>query len=98
LTAAGAGAYPRAHHIGDGELEEGTVGGTGYRRLLRFDTVIINAGDGDLLVGDPADPSGPYHDNFFFAECHQHYHNEGFADYLQTAQRPVDRHHGGTRR
>lgn len=71
----------RLFEADDCALEEGTVGGTGYRRLLRFDTVIINAGDGDLLVGDPADPDNPYHDNFFFAECHQHYHNQGFSDY-----------------
>ncbi|PYQ45929.1 MAG: hypothetical protein DMF77_02755, partial [Acidobacteria bacterium] len=31
---------------GDCELDEGSVGGTGYRRLLRFDTVLINSGDG----------------------------------------------------
>jgi hypothetical protein len=71
----------RLFEAGDCELDEGTVGSTGYRRLLRFDTVIINAGDGDLLVGDPADPNSPYHSNFFFAECHGHYHNEGFSDY-----------------
>jgi len=28
------------------EIAEGSVGGTGYRRLLRFDTVLINGGDG----------------------------------------------------
>src|SRR5215475_14470727 len=33
-------------------FEEYAVGGTGYRRLLRFDTVIVNGGDGDLVVGD----------------------------------------------
>jgi hypothetical protein len=71
----------RLFQAGDCELEEGTVGGTGYRRLLRFDTVIINAGDGDQLVGDPSDGIGPYDHNFFFAECHGHYHNEGFSDY-----------------
>ncbi|HSB60162.1 MAG TPA: lysyl oxidase family protein [Vicinamibacteria bacterium] len=71
----------RLFEPGDCELEEGTVGGTGYRRLLRFDTVIINAGDGDLLVGDPTDPSGLYYGNFEFAACHGHYHNRGFSDY-----------------
>src|SRR5437870_1500793 len=35
------------------EIAEGSVGGTGYRRLLRFDTVLINGGDGDLVVGSP---------------------------------------------
>lgn len=28
------------------EVVEGSIGGIGYRRLLRFDTVIINAGGG----------------------------------------------------
>src|ERR1041384_4484034 len=40
---------------GDCALEEKAVGGTGYRRLLRFDTVIMNSGDGDLVVGDRSD-------------------------------------------
>jgi hypothetical protein len=61
---------------------EESVGGTGYRRLLRFDTVIINAGDGDLVVGDRSDPNNPYADWFEFSPCHGHYHLRGFADYL----------------
>ena len=63
------------------ELQEGSVGGTGYRRLLRFDTVLINAGDGDLVVGDPKDPNNPYHANFEFSPCHGHYHITGFTNY-----------------
>src|SRR5260370_42653211 len=35
------------------ELIEGSVGGAGYRRLLRFDTVLINGGDGDIAGGHP---------------------------------------------
>src|SRR5207237_7965656 len=46
------------------EIIEGSVGGTGYRRLLRFDTAIINAGGGDLVVGSPTDPNNPYHSVF----------------------------------
>ncbi len=70
----------RLFELGDCELDEGTVGAPGYRRLLRFDTVIINAGQ-DLPVGDPADPDNPYHDDFEFAICHGHYHNKGFSNY-----------------
>ena len=33
-------------------FQEGAVGATGYRRILRFDTVVMNSGDGDLVVGD----------------------------------------------
>jgi len=63
------------------ELVEGSVGGTGYRRLLRFDTVLMNSGDGDLVVGSPTDPSNPYHSVFVFSPCHNHYHIEGFSNY-----------------
>src|SRR2546426_7511211 len=63
------------------ELIEGSIGGTGYRRLLRFDTVLINGGDGDLLVGSPTDPNNPYHSVFIYSPCHMHYHISGFSDY-----------------
>ncbi len=63
------------------ELVEGSVGGTGYRRLLRFDTVLMNGGDGDLVVGSPTDPSNPYHSVFVFSPCHNHYHIDGFSNY-----------------
>jgi hypothetical protein len=62
-------------------FEEGVVGGTGYRRLLRFDTVVINGGDGDLVVGDRSDPNNPYAPFFEFAPCHGHFHIHGFAEY-----------------
>lgn len=60
---------------------EGAVGGPGVRRLLRFDTVILNSGDGDLIVGNRADPENPYADWFYYEACHGHYHLFGFADY-----------------
>ncbi len=65
------------------ELIEGSVGGTGYRRLLRFDTVLINGGDGDLVVGSPTDSNNPYFQQglFYFSPCHMHYHILGFSNY-----------------
>jgi hypothetical protein len=63
------------------ELIEGSIGGAGYRRLLRFDTVLINGGDGDLVVGSPTDPTNPYHSVFFFSPCHGHYHIQDFSNY-----------------
>lgn len=63
------------------ELIEGSVGGTGYRRLLRFDTVLINGGDGDLVVGSPTDPNNPYFKVFVFSPCHGHYHISDFSNY-----------------
>src|SRR5258705_2133382 len=37
-------------------LEEGAVGGIGYRRILRFDTVVMYGGDRDLVVSDRNHP------------------------------------------
>jgi hypothetical protein len=62
-------------------IQEGAVGGTGYRRLLRFDTVVMNGGDGDLVVGDRSDPNNPYAAWFVFAPCHGHYHIRDFSVY-----------------
>jgi hypothetical protein len=62
-------------------FEEFAVGGPGWRRLLRFDTVVLNAGDGDLVVGDRADPENPYAQYFDFAGCHGHYHIRDFSVY-----------------
>ena len=75
----------------DCAVAEGTVGGSGYRRLLRFDTDVMNMGDADLVVGDPTDSQNPYADLFIFATCHQHYHIVGFSDYqlLNSNRVPV---------
>ena len=62
-------------------VQEGAVSGIGYRRILRFDTVLMNGGDGDLIVGDRSDPNNPYHDFFVFAPCHGHYHIRDFSVY-----------------
>ena len=63
------------------EDDEGVIGGLGYRRLLRFDTVLMNSGDGDLVVGDRSDPNNPYAEWFEFSPCHGHYHIHGFSVY-----------------
>jgi hypothetical protein len=62
-------------------LEEGVVGGPGYRRVLRFDTVIMNSGDADLIVGDRSDPFNPFAEWFEFAPCHGHFHIRDFSVY-----------------
>src|ERR1041385_7237301 len=62
-------------------FQEGVVGGTGYRRILRFDAVVMNSGDGDLVVGDRSDPNNPYAQWFVFAPCHGHYHIRDFSVY-----------------
>jgi len=60
------------------ELAEGTVGGTGVRRILRFDVVLINGGQ-TITIGSPTDPANA--GIFEFAACHNHYHIKNFADY-----------------
>jgi hypothetical protein len=65
----------------DCAIAEGVVGGSGYRRLLRFDTVVMNRGGGDLVVGDRSDPNNPYAPHFVFHSCHGHYHIKDFSTY-----------------
>ena len=65
----------------DCAIAEGVVGGSGYRRLLRFDTVLMNRGGGDLVVGDRSDPNNPYAPHFVFHSCHGHYHIKNFSTY-----------------
>jgi hypothetical protein len=60
----------------DCALDEGCVGGTGTRRLLRFDTATENVGTADLGVGDPTSNAC-----FTFSQCHQHYHFKGVGQY-----------------
>jgi hypothetical protein len=64
-------------------LEEGVIGGPGYRRVLRFDTVVMNSGDADLIVGDRSDPNNPYAEWFEFAPCHGHFHIRDFSGHKQ---------------
>ncbi|MBM4266388.1 MAG: hypothetical protein FJ144_07240 [Deltaproteobacteria bacterium] len=49
---------------------EACVGGPGIRKLLRFDVLVHNRGDEDLVVGDPK----TLPDLFIFSECHGHHH------------------------
>ena len=65
----------------DCNVVEGSVGGSGYRRLLRFDTVVMNAGNGDWSIGAPQ--SLGYW--FQFSPCHGHYHLKGFSAYSLLA-------------
>lgn len=57
-------------------IVEGCVGGSGLRKLLKFDTVTANLGQADLVVGVPG--AG---DMWAWSSCHGHYHFDGFATY-----------------
>jgi hypothetical protein len=65
----------------DCALIEGVVGGAGYRRLLRFDTVVMNRGNGDAIIGDRRDPNNPYAKWFVYNTCHGHIHLRDFSIY-----------------
>jgi hypothetical protein len=71
-------------------LQEQCVDGTGVRRLLRFDTVTSNIGEADVTLGAPTAADG-----FEFAQCHNHFHFEGYARYelLDATGRQVSAGH-----
>src|SRR5215207_7945057 len=57
-------------------VQEGSISSAGYHSIHRFATEAINLGD-DLVLGRPSrnDP------RWTWAECHGHYHLDGFAEY-----------------
>ena len=57
--------------------DEACVGGPGIRKLLRFDVLVHNRGDEDLVVGTPKERP----DFFVYSGCHRHYHFRGAARY-----------------
>ena len=63
-------------------IAEGCVGGMGDRQLIRFTTHIKNIGTTDFVVGTPpADPSLE-NETWEYDQCHDHWHYEGYAQYL----------------
>ena len=59
------------------EYVEACVGGTGQRRLLRFDTITPNLGDADFHVGNPTDNP----ELFEFSKCNGTYLFSDYAEY-----------------
>lgn len=58
-------------------VNEACVDVSGTRKLLRFPTLTSNTGTRDLVLGDPS-----FSPNLFsYAECHGHYHFNGYASY-----------------
>lgn len=57
-------------------FQEGCIGATGQRKLLRFSLKTPNTGEGDLFLGDPFG-----NDLFEYSPCHDHYHFKGYAEY-----------------
>ena len=61
---------------------EGCMQGYGDRQIVRFTTHIQNIGNQDYYIGaTPGDPSQA-NDQWEWDECHNHWHYEGYAEYL----------------
>jgi hypothetical protein len=56
---------------------EGCVGGSGKRKLLRFDVVTPNLGNADVVMGPPSESPELYE----YSPCHKHYHLKNYALY-----------------
>lgn len=60
-------------------VNEGCLNGYGARDLIRFTTHIKNIGETDYFIGTTAsDTTG----QFTYDNCHNHYHYDGYAEYL----------------
>ncbi|MFN2426996.1 MAG: lysyl oxidase family protein [Candidatus Binatia bacterium] len=63
-------------------IEEGCVGGPGWRRLLQFDASVKNIGASPVHVGDVGDESDVVQHNMFeFSACHGHMHFSHYGDF-----------------
>ncbi len=62
--------------------EELCISGYGTRQLLKFDTRIDNIGDVDFYIGKTPPKDGEIAPPWELAECHNHVHFSGFAEYL----------------
>jgi hypothetical protein len=58
------------------EIEEGCLGDSGVRRVMRFDVNVANHGSADLVLGPPDGSAA-----FDYAACHMHFHFKDFAKY-----------------
>lgn len=66
----------------DCSVVEGAISTPGLRRLLTFDTTVINLGELDCVIGDPAAPLAPLDPaDFEYHACHGHRHMQGYAAY-----------------
>ena len=64
--------------LGDCYISEGCLSGYGSRELIRFSTRVENIGQADYYIGSP----GANPDQFVYSACHNHWHYQGYAEYL----------------
>lgn len=67
-------------------IEEGCLQGYGMRDIIRFTTWIDNIGELDYYIGQPS------YDNtqFTWNNCHNHFHYDGYAEYLLFKENGAD--------
>jgi hypothetical protein len=67
---------------GDCALVEGLIAEPGVRRLLVFDTLVVNMGAEHVVIGNPVSPVPPLvPEDFEYSPCHDHYHFRDWAEY-----------------
>lgn len=64
--------------LGNCYISEGCLSGYGTRELVRFSTRISNIGEADYYIGSP----GLFPSQFVWSTCHNHWHYEGYAEYI----------------
>jgi len=65
----------------DCALEEGAVGGSGWRRLLQFDATVWNIGERPLHIGQ-ANVEDTENHVFTYSPCHDHFHYTNYGDFF----------------
>lgn len=63
-------------------IVEGCLKGYGMREIVRFDTRIANIGDRDYTIGFTPFNQNANSSQFEWDPCHDHWHYEGYAEYL----------------
>ena len=59
-------------------IQEGCLQGYGQRDIIRFSTRIDNIGEKDYFIGSP----NPESNQFTWDNCHNHFHYDGYAEYV----------------
>ncbi len=61
-------------------LDEGSVGGSGWRRLLQFSATVHNVGGQPLNIG-PVVAEDPINHVFSYDPCHDHFHYSNYGEF-----------------
>ncbi len=63
-------------------VAEGCINGYGEREIIRFTTHIKNIGNQDYYIGSPPANTNTSTDQWEYDQCHNHWHYEGYGEYL----------------